>query len=174
MTTVALAVMVFQRTGSVLHMGGILAASTLPVVVTSFVGGALLDHYPSRTLMVLSDLVRGAMVMALPFAAGASVALVYVVAAMMGIFTSIFNPSQIKLIGDLVPQSELMRANSYLSIARDGAELGGYLVGGVLVATIGYFATFAIDAVSYVLSAVLLMGVPVLRQDAATSSLPSF
>ncbi len=171
MTTVALAVMVFQRTGSVLHMGGILAASTLPVVVTSFVGGALLDRYPSRTLMVLSDLVRGAMVMALPFAAGASVALVYVVAAMMGIFTSIFNPSQIKLIGDLVPQSELMRANSYLSIARDGAELGGYLVGGVLVATIGYFATFAIDAVSYVLSAVLLMGVPVLRQDAATSSL---
>ncbi len=171
MTTVALAVMVFQRTGSVLHMGGILAASTLPVVITSFVGGALLDRYPSRVLMVLADLARAAMVLALPFAAGVSVALVYVVAAVMGVFTSIFNPSQIKLIGDLVPASDLMRANSYLSIARDGAELGGYLVGGFLVAAIGYFATFAIDAASYALSAVLLMGVPALRQQTTTSSL---
>ncbi len=152
--------MVFQRTGSVLHMGGILAASTLPVVVTSFVGGAMLDRYPSRTLMVIADLVRAGLVLAFPFAAGVSVGLIYVVAAVMGVFTSIFNPSQIKLISDLVPTRDLMRANSYLSIARDGAELGGYLAGGALVAGLGYFATFTIDAASYALSAVLLLWVP--------------
>lgn len=170
MTTVALAVMVFQQTGSVLHMGGILAASTLPVVVTSFVGGALLDRYPSRVLMVLADFARAALVLSLPFAAGWSVGLVYAVAALMGVFTSIFNPSQIKLIGDLVPASQLMRANSYLSIARDGAELGGYLLGGALVASIGYFATFAIDSFSYAFSAVLLMGVPALVPQGPQSS----
>ena len=44
-STVALAVMVFDLTGSVLHMGGILAAATLPLVVMTFFGGALLDRF---------------------------------------------------------------------------------------------------------------------------------
>ncbi|NLE74409.1 MAG: MFS transporter [Actinobacteria bacterium] len=162
-TTVALAVMVFQRTGSVLHMGGILAASTLPVVVMSFVGGALLDRYPSRALMVLADVVRAGLVLAFPFAAGVSVGLIYAVAAVMGVFTSMFNPSQIKLISDLVPTQDLMKANSYLSIARDGAELGGYLAGGALVASVGYFTTFTIDAATYALSALLLIWVPSIK-----------
>lgn len=169
-TTIALAVMVFELTGSVLHMGGILAASTIPVVVMSFVGGALLDRYPSRLLMIVADLARAGLILLLPFAAITSVRLIYLVACAIGVFTSIFNPSQIKLVGDLAPSDQLVRANSYLSIARDGAELGGYLAGGALVAAIGYFATFAIDAASYALSALLLVAVPALAPSSPASS----
>ena len=43
-----------------------------------------------------------------------------------------FNPGQIKLIGEMVPQEHLVKANSYLGVARDGAELVGYLVGAVV------------------------------------------
>lgn len=159
-STVALAVMVFDRTGSVLHMGGILAASALPGVVVSVLGGALLDRYPARRLMVVADIARAALVLAMPFAAQLTVATVYLVSAAMGMFTAVFNPSQIKMVGDLAAPGQLMRANSYLSIARDGAELGGYLAGGALVASLGYFATFALDALSYSASALLLLGLP--------------
>jgi MFS family permease len=159
-STVALAVMVFDLTGSVLHMGGILAASTLPVVVVSFVWGALLDRYEGRRLMVAADVARAVLILSMPFAAIRSVVLVYGVAALVGVFAAVFNPSQVKVVGDLTPRHRLMRANSYLSIARDGAELGGYLVGGVMVATLGYVATFVADAGSYALSAVLLLALP--------------
>lgn len=169
-TTIALAVMVFELTGSVLHMGGILAASTLPVVVMSFVGGALLDRYPSRLLMVLADLARAFLILLLPLAANAAVGLIYVVSVAMGVFTSLFNPSQIKLISDLAPPDMLIKANSYLSIARDGAELVGYLAGGALVAAIGYFATFTVDAATYVASACLLLAVPAVAPKGVTAT----
>jgi MFS family permease len=159
-STVALAVMVFDLTGSVLHMGGVLAASTLPVVVVSFVWGALLDRYDGRLLMVSADVCRAVLILSMPFAAVRSVVFVYVVAGLVGVFTAVFNPTQVKVVGDLVPRGRLIRANSYLSIARDGAELGGYLVGGVLVATLGYVVTFMIDAASYGVSALLLLALP--------------
>src|SRR5665811_2609140 len=76
----------------------------------------------------------------MPLAAGRSVGLIYAVAASVGVFSALFNPSQVKVVGELVPAEGLVKANSYLSIAREGAELGGYLVGGALVALLGYTA----------------------------------
>jgi MFS family permease len=159
-STVALAVMVFDLTGSVLHMGGILAASALPLVVMSFVGGALLDRFDGRRLMVIADLARAVLIMAMPFASSLSVGAIYLVAAAIGMFSAVFNPSQIKVVGEIASPRELVQANSYLSVARDGAELGGYLVGGLLVVAVGYVGTFAIDSLSYAVSAALLLGLP--------------
>ena len=96
----------------------------------------------------------------MPLAASRSVGLIYVVAAAMGVFSALFNPSQVKVVGELVPAEGLVKANSYLSIAREGAELGGYLVGGALVALVGYTVTFVIDAGSYLISATLLFALP--------------
>src|SRR5665811_1049824 len=155
-TAVALAVMVFDLTGSVLHMGAVLAASTLPLVVMSFVGGALLDRFEARRLMVISDLARALLIVLMPLAARQSVGFIYVIAASIGTMSAVFNPSQVKLVGDLVQASRLVKANSYLSLARDGAELGGYLVGGALVVSIGYTSTFLADGATYLMSAVLL------------------
>ena len=159
-STIALAFMVYELTGSVLHMGAIMAVSTFPLVVTSFVGGALLDRFSAKSIMVLADLGRAVFIFLLPVLAEQAVGLIYVVAALMGILSSLFNPGQIKLVGELARGDYLVRANSYLSVSRDGAELLGYLVGGVLVTYVGYSLTFTIDAGSYLLSALLLLGLP--------------
>ncbi len=159
-STVALAVMVFDLTGSVLHMGGVLAAATFPLVVMTFFGGALLDRFEARRLMVVADVARAAMMLMMPLAASRSVGFIYVVAAAVGVFSALFNPSQVKLIGELVPADGLVKANSYLSIAREGAELGGYLVGGALVVVLGYTVTFIADAASYLISATFLFALP--------------
>ncbi len=170
MSTVALAVMVLRITGSVLHMGGIMAASTVPLVVTAWVGGAFLDRYSARNIMVGSDLVRAVLIFSLPFVAGEAVGLVYVVAALMGVFSGLFNPGQIKYVSEVVDRKNLVQANAFLGVARDGSELVGYLVGGMLAAITsisilgaeitGYTLAFAIDAVSYIVSALLLMWLP--------------
>lgn len=159
-SSIALAFMVYELTGSVLHMGAIMAVSTFPLVVTSFVGGALLDRFSAKNVMVLADLGRAVLIFILPFMAQEAVGLIYLVSAFMGIMSALFNPGQIKLVGEMAEPRYLVRANSYLSVARDGAELVGYLVGGVLVAALGYLLTFAIDAASYLVSALLLLGLP--------------
>ncbi len=160
MSTVALAFMVYQLTGSVLHMGGVMAASTFPLVVTSFIGGALLDRFSAKIVMVLSDLARAVLIFSMPFLATKAVGLIYVVAALIGVCSAMFNPGQIKLVGELVDGEHLVKANSYLSVSRDGAELFGFLAGGVLVTYVGYTLTFMFDAASYLVSALLLVGLP--------------
>ncbi len=160
MSTVALAFMVYKLTGSVLHMGGILAVSALPVVVTSWIGGALLDRFSAKHVMVLADAARAVLILAMPFLAEQAVGLVYAVAGVIGVFSAFFNPAQIKLVSELADRSHLVKANSYLSVSRDGGELVGYLAGGMLVSWLGYTSAFAIDAGSYAISALLLLGLP--------------
>lgn len=166
-STVALAVMVFQLTGSVLQMGGVLAASSFPLVVMSFVGGALLDRFDSRRLMVLSDIARAMLILMMPFSAARSPAFIYLVAGCIGIFSALFSPSQVKAVADLCRPQQLVKANSYLSIVRDGGEFAGYLIGGGLVAWLGYTSTFVLDSLSYGASALVLLGLPAVQRRTA-------
>jgi MFS family permease len=157
---VALVIMVGKLTGSALHMGGVMAVTTFPLIVTSWVGGAMLDRFCAKKVMIVADLVRAAAIISMPFLAEAHVGLIYAVACVMGVFTAVFNPGQMKLTSELVGREELIKANSYLSVSRDGAELLGYLAGGALVAAVGYKLSFAIDSVSYLASAAMLLWLP--------------
>jgi MFS family permease len=156
MSSVALAFMVNQVTGSVLHMGAVLAVSILPLAAGSWIVGALIDRFGPKRLMVLADAARGLLTLAMPFVAGQSVLLIYIVAVLIGLFSALFNPSQLKLVAEHSARGQLVKANSYLGMSRDGAELIGYLAGGVLVASFGYLPAFAVDAASYLVSAALL------------------
>ena len=160
MSTIALAFMVLQLTGSVLHMGAVMAVAVFPLVVTSWIGGAFLDRYNAKWIMITADAARAVLIFLMPFVAEAAVGLIYVISALIGVCSAFFNPGQIKLIGDLCSREHLVRANSYLSVSRDGAELIGYLTGGVLVTAVGYRPAFFVDAGSYLLSGLLLLGLP--------------
>jgi len=160
MSTVALAFMVYELTGSVFHMGGVMAVTTFPLVVTSWIGGAFLDRFSARKIMVLSDAARAVLIFSLPFLAEASVSLIYVVSVFMGVASAFFNPGQMKLVSDLIDRDSLVKANSYVSVSQTAAELVGYLMGGVVVTAAGYFPAFMADAGSYLASALLLLGLP--------------
>ena len=101
-STVAIAFMVYKITGSVLQMGGILAVSTFPLIVMSFVGGAFVDRFSGRNLMVAADVARAVLILLMPFVARHSTVDIYVVAGLIGVFSAVFNPSQVKVIGELV------------------------------------------------------------------------
>ncbi len=159
-STVALGIMVYQLTGSMLHMGGVMAVSAFPLIVTSWIGGALLDRFSAKWIMVASDAARAVLILVLPFVAQAATGLIYLIAALVGIFSACFNPGQMKLIAEMVPREQLVKANSFLSISRDSTEWIGYVAGGALVLALGYKAAFAIDSASYVASALLLLGLP--------------
>lgn len=160
MSAVALAWMVLELTGSVLHFGAVLAVTSFPLVVTSWLGGAVLDRFNAKHVMIISDVARAALICLMPFMAREATWSIYVIAGLLGVFSAAFNPGQIKLVGELADRERLVRANSYLSVSRDGAELVGYMVGGVLVAAVGYVPAFVTDGGSYLLSALLLLGLP--------------
>jgi MFS family permease len=157
--TVALAFAVLDLTGSVRDLGLILAAQSVPLVAFVLVGGVWSDRLSRRSVMIASDLTRAA-------AQGASALLLVtgnahvwqlvVLQAVYGAAEAFFIPASQALLPETVATADLQQANALVAISGNIANVGGPAAAGVLVATLGAGWGLAIDAGTFLASAVAL------------------
>jgi MFS family permease len=155
---VALTIDVYDRTGSAVWVSALLIADFLPAIVIGLAAGALVDRLPRRRLMIASDLARFAIFAALPFANDA--VFVIVLAAAAGFATGFFRPALYAGLPNLLPDEDLPHANSLLQTIENLAWAVGPVVGGVLVAATSPDSAYWINAVTFLVSAALLAGIP--------------
>jgi MFS family permease len=158
LATVALVVDVKDRTDSGPWISALLIVEFLPAVVIGLFFGPLLDRFSRRALMVTSDLVRLGVFCALPFAnsAGAIVAL----AGVAGLATGFFRPAVYAGLPNLVDEEELARANSLIQTSENVSWTIAPIIGGALVAAWGPDLAYWVNAVSFLVSAVLVSRIP--------------
>ena len=155
---VALTIDVYDRTGSAVWVSALLIADFLPAILIGLAAGALVDRLPRRRLMIASDLVRVAIFAALPFAN--DVAFIVALAAAAGFATGFFRPALYAGLPNLLDDEDLPHANSLLQTIENLAWALGPVIGGVLVAATGPDAAYWINAVTFLVSAALLAGIP--------------
>jgi MFS family permease len=169
LAVVALTIDVFDRTGSGTWVSALLIADFLPAIVIGLLLGPLLDRLSRRRLMVVSDLVRAGVFCALPFTSspGGIVAL----AGVAGFATAFFRPAVYAGLPNLVEEAQLAHANSLLQTVENVANTAGPLLGGVVVAASGPHLAYWINAVTFVVSALLVARIParLLQAEAALS-----
>jgi MFS transporter, DHA3 family, macrolide efflux protein len=155
---VALTIDVYDRTDSAVWVSALLIADFLPAILIGIAASSLVDRLPRRRLMIASDLGRVAVFAVLPFAndPGAIVAL----AAVAGFATGFFRPALYAGLPNLLPDEDLPHANSLLQTIENVAWAIGPVLGGVLVAATGPDAAYWINAVTFLVSAALLAGIP--------------
>jgi MFS family permease len=158
LAVIALTVDVFDRTHSANWVGALLVASFLPSVGVGLVLGPLLDRLSRRAVLVGADLARVAVFCALPFtaSAGAIVAL----AAVAGLATGFFTPAVYAGLPNLVDDADLSSGNSLFRSMDYLASAAGPLAGGILVGAAGPDPAYAINAASFLVSAVLIARIP--------------
>src|SRR5215210_1936007 len=157
---VALVVLVVQITGSASAVGGALVARLLPTIASPL-AGVLADRVDRRVVLVASDLARAALVLGLVFAR--DLATIYVLVFLMGLARTVFNPTVRAAFPSVVGGGDLTRANALIGGTFSTSIMVGPALGGVLVASIGVDAAFLADAVTYLVSAILLSGIPLPR-----------
>jgi len=151
---------VYVLTGSVLATTAMFMARTLPSLILAPFAGVLVDRWDRRTTQIWSDLARGAVVSALIVASSAeSIWLVYVVAFMESSISQVARPAVAALVPALVRPEELARANSLSSVRWHMSLILGFPLGGALLALAGFPFVVVIDAISYLVSALLLLGI---------------
>jgi len=150
---IAMAIMVYTITGSMLQMGIMLGVTLLPAALFGVVAGVYVDRWDRRRTMLVADLLRAAAVLAIPFVVGYGVGWAYFLAFLASTVALFFVPAKRSLIPDIVPAEGLMAANSLDNASEAIAELGGLAVGGAIVALLGYRWAFGIDALTFVFSA---------------------
>jgi MFS family permease len=158
LAAVALVVDVKDRTDSGPWVSALFIVEFLPAVAVGLLFGPLLDRLSRRTTMITADLVRAAAFCLLPFTHDALQ--VVVLAGIVGLATGFFRPAAYAGLPNLVAEKDLAAANALLQTAENASWAIGPVIGGVLVAAAGPHAAYWINAVSFLLSAALLSGVP--------------
>jgi MFS family permease len=158
LATVALVVDIKDRTNSGSWVSALMIVEFLPMVVIGLFLGPLLDRISRRGLMIVSDLVRAAVFCTLPFTntAGQIVAL----AGFAGLATGFFRPAVYAGLPNLVDEEELARANSLIQTSENFSWMVAPVIGGALVAASGPQLAYWLNAASFLVSALFLLGVP--------------
>jgi MFS family permease len=163
----AIAFAVLDLTGSAADLGLVLAALFASRVVFIVAGGVWSDRLPRQLVMVGADLVRAAVhaVIAVAFFTDAvEVWYLIVSSAVFGAASAFFGPASTGLVKSIVSPSRLQEANALLSISRSTLAIFGPAMAGLLVATVGFGTVFAIDAVSFLVSAAFLLAMRLPRE----------
>lgn len=159
-TRVAVALLVFQRSGSAFAASATYACSYLTWLVGGTPLSAFADRYPRRTVMVVSDVARAGLVvlLALP---GLPLVVVFALLVLTGFLAPPFDSARSALLPDLLPSDRYVVGNALMNGAFQGGQVAGFLVGGALVAAVSYRGALLVDAATFVVSAaVLLLMVP--------------
>ncbi|MFJ9775283.1 MFS transporter [Kitasatospora sp. NPDC101157] len=162
MAPVAVAFAVLDGGGSGTELGWVLAARILPLVLVLLAGGVITDRLGSRRLMLGSDVLRGlvqALFAALLAAGHAPVWAMVALVAVWGIGEGLFTPAFGAILPDLVRRRELLAdGNTLLGLARSVSTVAGPALAGLVTAVQGPAAVLLIDALTYGVGAVALVG----------------
>jgi MFS family permease len=137
-------------------VGAVATAAFLPNVALPLVAGAWLESRPKRPAMIGADILRALALGVIPaawFAGELSVALLVVVALVVGAASVVFDIASFAYVPTLVTTPELPSANRAMQGSATAAQVGGPGVAGLLVQAVGAPAAVIVDAVSYVASA---------------------
>jgi DHA3 family tetracycline resistance protein-like MFS transporter len=156
---VALAWLVLQLTGSAAAMGLVVSAKVIPALLVLAVGGVVADRLPKIRTLVASDAASGAVVIAIAFlVATDAVGLGHLVIlnVVFGIVAAVFLPTWSAIVPELVPAEDRSSANALATLATRVAGIVGPALGAGLIALGGTAVAFGFDALTFLLSIVLL------------------
>lgn len=156
-----------------LQVGLLGAAQSAPFLVFGLLVGVWVDRRPRRPLLIAADLGRAALLGVVPLASLSgwlSVGLLCAIAFGVGSFTLLADVALQSFLPTLVGREHLLRGNSRLEATNAGAQVIGPGLAGALVQALSAPRAVAVDALSFLLSALALALVRV--EEAAPPSGP--
>ncbi|MFE2045205.1 MFS transporter [Streptomyces sp. NPDC059477] len=136
----------------------VLACQALPQLAFILLGGVVADRMSRARLMVGADVIGAgayAGLAALVLSGDAPLTALCVLAVIAGTATALFAPAMDGLVPLVVPPERLQEANGLLRVGTNSSLLLGLALSGVTVAWVGAGWALALNAASFVVSAVL-------------------
>ncbi|MFC5807471.1 MFS transporter [Streptomyces heilongjiangensis] len=145
--------LVLSLTGSSTAVGVTMALQFLPMLLFGLYGGVLVDRFPKRRLLFLTQTamaVAGLALAALTLSHQVEVWHVYVAALAVGMATVVDNPARQSFVSEMVGPGQLQNAVSLNSANFQSARLVGPAVAGVLITTVGTGWAFLYNGLSFI------------------------
>lgn len=155
---VALNVYVLNLTDSAAAVAGIFIVGPIARIVTSFFAGSLIDRANKRKLMIVTDIIRGGLIIFLPFMQ--SIWLIYTVLFLTNIASSFFGPSSIYYITKYVKEEDRTRFNALLGSFNSGAFMVGPALSGALIYLFNPSIAIWVNSFTFFVCALIIFYLP--------------
>lgn len=153
--------LVYNETGSVLHMALIPFVKTMSLLVSGFIAPIFIEKYKRTTLLITTLTAKTFLLFALCLITLYGIdttftyALLYVLIVIISLLEGIGNPARRSMVPDLVEEQELVRANSFISVANQTSMLLAWPLGSVLLVVWGEQNMLWLTVVLFLLSSIL-------------------
>lgn len=153
----ALSYWVMETTKSASQMGLVLGAATASMVICGLFTGSLADRWNRKSILVVTDILRGLVILAVAIAIhyqALTISMVILSEILVAALGSLFNATEPALIPELVAERSLSRANGRKAFVYAFSCIAGPALGGLLASRYGYEATVFFNAWSFLVAAV--------------------
>jgi MFS family permease len=153
------------------QMGVLGAMGRLPALLY-LVAGVWIDRTRRRPVLIAADVARAAVLLTVPLAALLGVLrieLLYAAVLLVAVLTVWFDIAYMSYVPSLVRQDQLVEGNSRLELSRSVAQVAGPGLGGLLVQALTAPIAVAVDAASFLVSALLVARIRSVEGQAASA-----
>jgi len=158
-----LALILYKLGGSAADVGKLLIFATIPTVVFSPIAGVFVDRVDRRKLMIIADIARGLLVLAIPFTT--ALYQIYILTFFISCLSRFFHPARTSIIPMLLEKKQLLAANSIIQSTQLFSVIVGPAFGAGLVALIGYRLVFFVDSATFFVSALALFTITLKKME---------
>lgn len=171
LTSLAASIYVFRLTGSALSVGLMLMATAAPSLFVGLFAGVFVDRYDRRRIMVIADILRALLIIAVPLLVQFNVLWLYIIVMLTSAIGQFFDPAFESVLPEVASDEELAAANSLMAISSFGSTAVGFAAAGLIASAANINWAFYLDALSFVLSAlcILLIRVKPIQAEEDTS-----
>jgi MFS family permease len=141
-----------------LQIALVMLSLALPMTVLGPFSGVFADRWERKYIMIVSDVARGLIIFGLVFAT--ELWHVYALLFGLGIFSTAFTPAKNGKLKEIVPNHHMQQATSISSVIENGTKILGPALSGFLLTLWSFQIIFIMDAITFVLSALLLLKIP--------------
>ena len=144
--------------GSTVQMAKLMSFTIIPVFLIGPIAGVYVDRWDRRRTMVVCDILRGILILLIPFYFIRLNSLLPIYAIVFLVFSigRFYVPAKMSIIPDLVKSDDLLLANSLVNTTGMVAAMFGLGLGGILVGMVGAEGGFLIDGVSFLISGIMI------------------
>lgn len=157
---VALLVWVYDRTHSAGWVAAVTVARLVPYVVIGPIGGIVADSFDRRKVMIVSDLLRAALMLGLALVTvfDGPVLLAAALAFVTTACGTAYRPAVVAMLPDVVGERLLAAANGAESVVENLSVVVGPAIGAALLGLGGPSGAFALNGGTFLVSALLAAG----------------
>ena len=157
---VALPFFVYQVSGSTLATAVMVAAELLPRLLFSSIAGVFVDRWDRKKVMVVTSLSQGLVILPLFLVQSAETLwIVYVISFLQVTFAIFFGPAENALLPLLVPEDQLIQANSLNALNNNFARLIGPPLGGGILALWGLTGVVLLDSLTFLIAGLMILSI---------------